>query len=445
MTSSASNLSHSHLSLSELNRLVRETLALSLPEVVWITAELSEMRQAANGHYYMEFVEKDESTSGGGFLAKARGNIWRNTAATIIPKFFNATGQHLQASMKILVAVRPTFHEVYGYTLVLLDIDPIYTLGDMARRRQEVLEQLEDDGVLTLNKELPLPRPLQRIAVISAENAAGYGDFTNQLQQSEFHFLTRLFPAMMQGANVEMSVISALNHIVAEQEKWDCVAIIRGGGATSDLNGFETYLLAANVAQFPLPVFTGIGHERDETVIDFVAHTHFKTPTAVAAFLIENMQEERAVVDTLATRLSSATERYLQQRRYTFEHIAHRYGQAANHFVGNQHKQLQQIAHRLQLCAERQLQQADFMLKQLPERLHTALSHRFLHETNHLNRIDTALRFAGPERILRMGYSLTFDAEGKVVRSFEQISQGSQLLTQLADGEVVSEVLYSSK
>ena len=165
----------------------------------------------------------------------------------------------------------------------------------------------------------------------------------------------------------------------------------------------------------------------------------------MAAFLIENMQEERAVVDTLATRLSSATERYLQQRRYTFEHIAHRYGQAANHFVGNQHKQLQQTAHRLQLCAERQLQQAEFMLKQLPERLHTALSHRFLHETNHLNRIDTALRFAGPERILRMGYSLTFDAEGKVVRSFEQISQGSQLLTQLADGEVVSEVLYSSK
>ena len=434
----------SPLSLFELNRLVRDALVLTLPEAVWVMAELSEIRQASNGHYYVEFVEKDESAGGGRFLAKARGNIWHTTAATIIPKFFNTTGQHLQAGMKLLVEVRPTFHEVYGYTLTILDIDPTYTLGEVARRRQEILHQLEDDGVLTLNKELPLPRPLMRIAVISAAGAAGYGDFVHQLEQSGFLFHTRLFPATMQGSNVEMSIIAALNAIAAEHEQWDCVAILRGGGASSDLNGFETYLLAANVAQFPLPIFTGIGHERDDTVIDFVAHTRFKTPTAVAAFLIEKMQEETKGLETLTTRLTTATHRYLQQHQYAFDRMAHRYEQAAGHFVAYQHKQLQQATHRLQISVARKLQQADFSLQQLPTRLHTSLSHRFLNEANHLERLDTALRMADPERILRMGYSLTFDAEGQVVRSVRQLKKNCRIRTQLIDGEVVSELLYTS-
>lgn len=434
----------SPLSLFELNRLVRDALVLTLPEAVWVMAELSEIRQASNGHYYVEFVEKDESAGGGRFLAKARGNIWHTTAATIIPKFFNTTGQHLQAGMKLLVEVRPTFHEVYGYTLTILDIDPTYTLGEVARRRQEILHQLEDDGVLTLNKELPLPRPLVRIAVISAAGAAGYGDFVHQLEQSGFLFHTRLFPATMQGSNVEMSIIAALNAIAAEHEQWDCVTILRGGGASSDLNGFETYLLAANVAQFPLPIFTGIGHERDDTVIDFVAHTRFKTPTAVAAFLIEKMQEETKGLETLTTRLTTATHRYLQQHQYAFDRMAHRYEQATGHFVAYQHKQLQQATHRLQISVARKLQQADFSLQQLPARLHTALSHRFLNEANHLERLDTALRMADPERILRMGYSLTFDAEGQVVRSVRQLKKNCRIRTQLIDGEVVSELLYTS-
>ena len=434
----------SPLSLFELNRLVRDALVLTLPEAVWVMAELSEIRQASNGHYYVEFVEKDESAGGGRFLAKARGNIWHTAAATIIPKFFNTTGQHLQAGMKLLVEVRPTFHEVYGYTLTILDIDPTYTLGEVARRRQEILHQLEDDGVLTLNKELPLPRPLVRIAVISAAGAAGYGDFVHQLEQSGFLFHTRLFPATMQGSNVEMSIIAALNAIAAEHEQWDCVTILRGGGASSDLNGFETYLLAANIAQFPLPIFTGIGHERDDTVIDFVAHTRFKTPTAVAAFLIEKMQEETKELETLTTRLITATHRYLQQHQYAFDRMAHRYEQAAGHFVAYQHKQLQQATHRLQISVARKLQQADFSLQQLPARLHTALSHRFLNEANHLERLHTALRMADPERILRMGYSLTFDAEGQVVRSVRQLKKNCRIRTQLIDGEVVSELLYTS-
>lgn len=434
----------SPLSLFELNRLVRDALVLTLPEAVWVMAELSEIRQASNGHYYVEFVEKDESAGGGRFLAKARGNIWHTTAATIIPKFFNTTGQHLQAGMKLLVEVRPTFHEAYGYTLTILDIDPTYTLGEVARRRQEILHQLEDDGVLTLNKELPLPRPLMRIAVISAAGAAGYGDFVHQLEQSGFLFHTRLFPATMQGSNVEMSIIAALNAIAAEHEQWDCVAILRGGGASSDLNGFETYLLAANIAQFPLPIFTGIGHERDDTVIDFVAHTRFKTPTAVAAFLIEKMQEETKGLETLTTRLITATHRYLQQHQYAFDRMAHRYEQAAGHFVAYQHKQLQQATHRLQISVARKLQQTDFSLQQLPARLHTALSHRFLNEANHLERLDTALRMADPKRILRMGYSLTFDAEGQVVRSVRQLKKNCRIRTQLIDGEVVSELLYTS-
>ena len=277
------------LSLYELNNVVRSTLELTLEDSYWVVAELSEVRVAGNGHCYVEFVQKEEK--GGMLLAKARGNIWRNTYNLLAPYFEQETGQRLAVGLTVLVNVSVSFHELYGYSLTVLDIDPTYTLGAVAQRRKEILALLEEDGVLTLNKELTLPRPLLRIAIVSSASAAGYGDFCDQIKQSGLPFQLQLFPATMQGEGVEASVIAALEMIATEEENWDAVVIIRGGGAVSDLAGFETYLLAAHVAQFPLPVLTGIGHERDDTVVDLVAHTRLKTPTAVAAFLVERQRE----------------------------------------------------------------------------------------------------------------------------------------------------------
>ena len=274
------------LSLYELNTLVRRAVERSLPEDYWLQAELSDVRTHSAGHCYVEFVQKD--TRGNALLAKARGVIWANVYRLLRPYFERETGQTFAAGIKVLVQVKVEFHELYGYSLTITDIDPTYTVGDMARRRREILLRLEEEGVLTLNKELPMPVLPRRIAVISSPSAAGYGDFCSQLSANPYGFVyeTKLFPAVMQGEQVESSVVAALNKINETFDCWDAVVIIRGGGAVSDLAGFDTYWLAYNCAQFPLPIITGIGHERDDTVLDLVAHTRVKTPTAAAEFLI---------------------------------------------------------------------------------------------------------------------------------------------------------------
>lgn len=234
---------------------------------IWIQAELSDVRSNTTGHCYLEFVQKDPRSNN--LVAKARGMIWNNIYRLLKPYFEETTGQLFTSGIKVLVKVTVQFHELYGYSLTVLDIDPAYTLGDMARRRREILLQLEEEGVLTLNKELEIPVLPQRIAVVSSATAAGYGDFCHQLQHNSggFFFYTELFPALMQGNQVEESVLAALDRINARINEFDVVVIIRGGGATSDLSGFDTYLLAAACAQFPLPIITGIGHEREDTVL----------------------------------------------------------------------------------------------------------------------------------------------------------------------------------
>ena len=286
------------LSLLELNSLVRRSLEQCLPDEYWIQAELSDVRSNTTGHCYLEFVQKDPRSNN--LVAKARGMIWNNIYRLLKPYFEESTGQLFTSGIKVLVKVTVQFHELYGYSLTVLDIDPAYTLGDMARRRREILLQLEEEGVLTLNKELEMPVLPQRVAVISSATAAGYGDFCHQLQHNPggFYFYTELFPALMQGNQVEESVLAALDRINARINEFDVVVIIRGGGATSDLSGFDTYLLAAACAQFPLPIITGIGHERDDTVLDSVAHTRVKTPTAAAAFLIGTFREQDGQLET---------------------------------------------------------------------------------------------------------------------------------------------------
>ena len=429
----------SPLKLSELNHLVQQVLSLQFSDTYWVVAEISECREASNGHCYLELVEKDEEKAGS-FTAKARANIWRNTWQQIKFNFARETGRALVAGLKILAEVSVQFHEVYGFSLTIHDIDSTYTLGEQQKKRQIILQQLEEDGVLTLNKELELPAVIQRIAVISAAGTAGYGDFMNQLEQSGFNFQTRLFPATMQGALVAESVINALDIIAADQEKWDVVVLIRGGGATSDLDGYENYDLAANVAQFPLPILTGIGHERDDTVVDFVAHTRCKTPTAVAAFLIERMQNVHAVIDNLRERLNQATKDYLQMLQLRYERLGQRYSTAAINFVNRQQQVHHRLTQRISTGIHEQLYSQAQHLQTVASRLQTN-SHLLIERKEHqLSLFAQTLRWADPQRTLAMGYSITYTSDGKLLSAASALPPGTRLRTVVADGEVWSTI-----
>ena len=423
------------LRLSELNNLVRGVWEQALDEAYWIVAEVSEMRVAANGHCYLEFVEKD--ASGTKFIAKARANIWRSTYDLLAPWFEQSTGHRLQAGLKVLVRVTATFHEVYGFSLNVIDIDPNYTLGDMERRRREILAQLREDGVLTLNKELELPRLTKRIAVISAATAAGYGDFCRQLEQSGFLFTTKLFPAAMQGEKVEESVINALDAVAGEQADWDAVVIIRGGGAVSELSCFDSYLLAANVAQFPLPVLTGIGHERDDTVTDSVAHCKFKTPTAVAAFLIERRKDEWNLFSELSERLQEAVELAISERKSRLNALASRLHLIAVRYASKRGEHIAHLEARAELLARQRVKAEWQRIIPLQTRLAPAAKAFISKKKEALNHADRAITLASPERILKMGFSITTSG-GRIVRNAATLKVGDRLATQFADGTIES-------
>ena len=405
------------LSLFDLNRLVRSILEQSLDGEYWLEAELAEARLAANGHFYVEFIQKDDS--GRTLVAKARGVAWARTYNIIAPLFERATGERLRAGMKVRVLVSVEFHELYGYSLTILNIDPTYTLGDMAARRREILSRLEADGILHDNQQLPLPTLLQRIAVVSSASAAGYGDFCNQLQNNDYglHFDIRLFPAVMQGANVEESVLAALAAICDEADRWDCVVIIRGGGATSDLSDFDTYNLAAAVTQMPLPVIIGIGHERDETVLDFVAHTRVKTPTAAAAFLIDHQAQQLVRLEEYGRRIFQSTTLRLQRAHARLEQLT---TSLPRTFVLITERQ----RHQLELLHQRQL---------------SALRHLLEQERHRGELLKQRLQALSPELQLRRGFSLTF-ANGQLIRSAAGLSPGASLTTVLADGKIHSTV-----
>ena len=288
------------LSLYELNWLVRKVVETELDQEYWVEAELSECREN-RGHCFMELIQKDEHSNTP--IARASAKCWQSTWSMLGPYFERTTGQPLHAGLKVRLLVYPQFHEAFGFSWIITDIDPTFTMGDMARRRQEIIRQLKDEGIFELQKELHLPLFCMNIAVISSETAAGYGDFVNQLADSPYAFRTQLFPAIMQGEQVEQSIIDALNRIYGETDSFDCVVIIRGGGATADMSGFDALALAENVAQYPLPIITGIGHDRDECILDMVSHIRVKTPTAAAQFLISHLDATAQRIDTCAERI----------------------------------------------------------------------------------------------------------------------------------------------
>ncbi len=403
------------LSLYELNNLVRCHVEESLPDACWLQAELGDVRVNRSGHCYVEFVQKD--TSGGGLVARAKGNIWANVFTLLKPYFEEHTGQAFTAGIKVLVQVTVHFHELYGFSLTVHDIDPTYTLGDLALRRREILSRLEREGVLAMNKELPMPCLPRRVAVVSSPTAAGYGDFCHQLQHNPrgFFFHVELFPALMQGEQVERSILDALYAINARQDAFDVVVIIRGGGAVSDLSGFDTYLLAAACAQFPLPVITGIGHERDDTVLDAVAHTRVKTPTAAAEFLIACMEESALKLESLAGRLQEAARSLLQRERLRLQTCKYKLCASAPVRIG---------AARLTVAGRR-------------KDLVAAASGRVEKQRHQLALLRQRLADLSPEKQFQRGYSLTLK-DGKAVKDAACLQAGDLIATRFLKGGITS-------
>ena len=411
------NREERHITLFELNSLVREAIEDALPMEYWVEAELSECRES-RGHCYMELIQKDEKTSTP--IAKASAKCWANKWLTIRPYFERTTGQQLHAGMKVLLQVYPQFHEAYGFSWIVNDIDPTYTLGDMARKRQEIIQKLKAEGVFDLQKELQLPTFCQHIAVISSQTAAGYGDFYDQLTNNPygFNFDVHLFPAIMQGEDVEQSIISALEQIY--NMPFDCVVIIRGGGATSDMSGFDTLALAENVANFPIPIITGIGHERDESILDMIAHTRVKTPTAAAALLIDHL---KGVLETIEG-AQSAISHYAQQKLSALNFQLSTLSEA--------------IPRLFSIVRTQQESKIDALYTRLP----MLIERRLTSESHRLQLINEKLKALDPTLLLARGYSITLH-NGKTIKDASVLKPGDKLETHVAHGIIHSKVTTS--
>ena len=422
-----------HLSLYELNSLVRDVISMSLPDSYWVEAELSEAREGYGGHCYMELIEKDEHSNTP--IAKAHASCWRNRWMLLKPQFERVTGQRIHAGMKVLLKVHAQFHENYGFSWIVDDIDPTYTMGDMARKRMEIIQTLKEEGVFDLQKELKLPMFCQRIAVISSATAAGYGDFCNQLADNGYglQFTTALFAATMQGEGVEQSVISALNRINEEWENWDCVVIIRGGGATSDLSGFDTLALAENVANFPLPIITGIGHERDESVLDMISFQRVKTPTAAAAFLVDHLTEVYARIEDAQEAIVNYVKRRLQVERMKFERLSTRIPTLFSLVKVRQSNRLDQLLNRLKVKAERIPADGLHRLEMLEARLKEPVARKLERELHRVEMLSQRAVAQDPERLLSRGYSITLK-DGKSIKDASQLKSGDEIETRFAKG-----------
>ena len=426
------------VTLYELNHLVSKVIESEMPSEYWVEAELSECRES-RGHCYMELIQKDERTATP--IAKASAKCWANKWMLIRPGFERTTGQRLHAGMKVLLKVYAQFHEAYGFSWIVTDIDPTYTLGDMARKRQEIIRQLKEEGVFDLQKELQLPLFCQRIAVISSETAAGYGDFCNQLADNPygFQFQTRLFPAIMQGEGVEQSIIAALERIFSFHipQNFDAVVIIRGGGATSDMSGFDTLALAENVANFPLPIITGIGHDRDESILDMVSHIRVKTPTAAAALLIDHL---KTVLDAIndaqeqIVRLAQQKLTFHKSRLSTFAEILPR---LFTNVKTRQEARLDSLNSRMTTAIRQSIITQQSLINALEVKMPIFLNRRLMAEQHRLQLIEEKTKNLDPALLLKRGYSITLH-NGKAVRSPQQLQSGDEIETRLEKGTIKS-------
>ena len=407
------------LSLSELTTQIQETIRSNFDSSVWIRAEISELRENPGGHCYMELIEKDKDSDT--LLAKTKATIWASTYRMLKPYFESSTGQSFRSGLNVLVAVSVEFHGLYGFSLNIRDIDPTFTIGEMAARRLQIIRQLEADGIVEMNKQLDFPVIPQRLAMISSSTAAGYGDFCDQLANdtSQFAFHKKLFPAIMQGDQAEKSIIAALEKIYSTIDLFDVVVIIRGGGATTDLACFDSYELALNCAQFPLPIISGIGHQRDISILDMVAHTSVKTPTAAAEFLISTMQEAENRIVNLAADIQDIIQTKIETEVRLFDQTKLRIRQILQSWVV----------------------QKSYVLEHQKSRLKSTVRLQLLMQTNRLVLLEKNIETYSPVFLLKHGYTIT-TLNGKRITSSKQVKMGDKIRTFVADGEFGSEVNY---
>jgi exodeoxyribonuclease VII large subunit len=399
--------------LSELQLRIKQHLSSQFPLPIWIVAEISELKVNYSGHCYLELIEK--GASDGVPKAQARAVIWRSHYPRIASYFESTTGQRLEAGMQLLVKATVSYHELYGFSLQISDIDASYTLGEMERKRQETIARLKAEGVWEMNQTLPLPLVVQRIAILSSSKAAGYQDFYQELSQSPYRFHTDLFEAVMQGEAAESSLISALGEVAERIDDYDVVVIIRGGGSTSDLNCFNSYRLCSHIAQFPLPILTGIGHDKDQSVADLVAHTALKTPTAVAGWLVDRMQQIEGWLDGAALTLHDASLNLTRNHLLRLERNEEEIKNLSRRLIDLQRSRLEQYALRL------------------PEECGRLLRR----EGERIRHLESLTESHSPSRILRLGFSVTRLA-GRAIRTAEEAPTGSTLEIELAEGHITA-------
>lgn len=425
-----------HLSLYELNSLVREAIETTLTQEYWVEAELSECRES-HGHCYMELIEKDSSSNTP--IARASAKCWRSTWMMLRPYFERVTGRQLAKGMKVLLKVYPQFHEQYGFSWIVTDINPEFTLGDMARRRQEIIRQLKQEGVFDLQKELVIPMFAQRIAVISSATAAGYGDFCNQLSDNEYGFVfhTELFTAIMQGERVEESIIAALDRINERTDDFDVVVIIRGGGGTADFSGFDTLALAENVANFPLPIITGIGHERDECILDMVSNTRVKTPTAAAAMLIDNLARVYTFLQSAESTIAGCIGHALDYEEMRLDRLVRQIPLLFSMVRTREEARLDGALQSIRSASDAYMHGRNVSLATLERLFQNASMHVLDRHNSQLRQLELQLRTLDPKRMLRYGYSIT-RINGHAVRDAKDLKAGDEIVTTLDKGTIKS-------
>ena len=421
------------ITLSEFNSRIERTLNGDTQLFnQWVIAETSDLRLNRSGHCYTELIEKDAR---GETVAKMGAAIWAGNYSKLYNKFLKATGQVLATGMKVLVNVSVSYHRLYGMKVVINDIDPSYTMGDMERQRQEILNRLTAEGIIDMNKQLPFPQVPQRIAIISAEGAAGYGDFMNQLLGNPYglQFYTCLFNAVMQGAQTVPTVLAALDRINAHQELFDCVVIIRGGGATSELNSFDNYDLAANVAQFPLPVIVGIGHERDVTVLDYVAGKRVKTPTAAAEWLILQGTNALAHLNELQDAVVTAVRDTVSQAREHLAYFTSMIPATARRIIDTNRIRLDNNAKNIPVAANGLIANQRTRLNHAVERIGDVIAVAMQREQQRLQALQDKATLLSPDNTLKRGYALVRKGD-KCVTAADQVHSGDQITVQFAVG-----------
>ncbi len=467
--------------LSQLNESIKDVLLDAFPTTVWVVGEVSELKENRSGHCYLELIEKE----GNSIIARSRATIWSYTFRMLKPYFETTTGQLFSQGIKILVQVTVEYHPAYGLSLNVKDIDPTYTVGDLALQRKEIIIRLQTEGVFGMNKELDLPLVPQKIAIISSTTAAGFLDFTNQLESNEygFKYYTKLFEATMQGAGSVPSIIHALERIFPYDDFFDAVVIIRGGGATADLNSFDNYDLAFNITQFSLPVITGIGHEKDDTIIDLVAHTRMKTPTAVAEFLITGVARFYERLMEMENEVIRITRNTVDFQKNKLERIAESLNYSVSKFIIEKQLRLAKKGNELQQNVNRFSFKKKYEINNLKHDLESAVSLWFVETKNKMERKrrilkrvvgksllkegatlvhlkdlivseskrlifreqekihinENTVRLLNPENILTRGYSLTLKG-GKMVRSITQLQINDEIETRLTDGKIKSKI-----